>query len=252
MNRLQEFFAPWREYPEFRNPKRGPKFFMPVIHLPAIEEARELAHEQALNATRNGADGIWLISHGELEPMELIEVAYGLKASSWFRIPIGLNFLSLTHDPAKMIYLAAEHGIDLLWSDATGSKEEIVRAKAETGWDGLYCGAFAFKHQEHVANEDIPAVLARAFEFMDVPSTSGPATGIPLDQEKARISREAAGNRPIGVFSGVTAENVEWQLPYFDLFGVSSSLSLNGDWYRHDPAKIRVLADKIHAYKPEE
>jgi predicted TIM-barrel enzyme len=229
------------------------KLFFVVIHLPGPGFAFDTAFSETMKAWRAGADGVFLICHGGLSSRQVSDVARfvmtGLEAQDIAGFPVGVNWLRMTPDPRDMIYEADECGIRLIWSDAQNEAASIMSARESTKWPGQYWGAFAFKYQTPVANADLPRLLERAFQFMDVPITSGEGTGEEIDLEKARICREAAGNRPIGVASGVRLETVNDILPFFDVFLVSTSLQT--DFYHHDEASIQALAKAIRQWRPE-
>lgn len=229
------------------------KIFTPVIHLPESAKAFETGLQQAVAAEIAGADGVILISHGKLNADELTSVWQFIDDRlniNKLNFPIGVNWLDMTSKPEEMIFRAHHFGIQLVWSDATNGKEKILAMRRETAWDGFYCGAVAFKYQEPVSLDKLPEALENAYTFMNVPITSGDGTNIPIDMEKARLCRKIAKNRPLGIASGVSMANIQALLPLFDWFLVSSSLSLNCDWYRHDPQKVKEMAKIIHSWKP--
>ena len=86
----------------------------------------------------------------------------------------------------------------------------------------------------------------------DIPTTSGPGTGIEADLEKVRILAAAARARggKLALASGVTTANVGRYLPYVDAFlvgtGIESAFGLV------DPKKVADLSAEIEAYSVAE
>lgn len=223
------------------------KRFFPVIHL----KSRDQAHEQVAVAVENGADGVWLISHSDDAPdtHRTFDRVRHRNPELW----IGLNLLGFPTPMAmRIVTTAFANGerIDGLWADNGGIMDDGVRhtakitweTKQDTGWPGEYFGGVAFKGEAPVSD---PAKAAKAAaRFMDVVTTSGPATGVPAEVGKIRQMKGALGDHRLAVASGITPENVGDYLPYVDDFLVATGISC--DFHTLDPAKVRALAALIH------
>ena len=141
------------------------------------------------------------------------------------------------------------HGI---WIDDGGISEKssfrharkISRYREKSGFTGMYFGGVAFKGQERV--RDVEKVAKMATEFMDVVTTSGSCTGVAASVEKVASMKEAIGDRPLALASGVTLENVVQYLPFVEYFLVATGISTS--FHELDPEKVFNLAKEIHDY----
>lgn len=78
---------------------------------------------------------------------------------------------------------------------------------------------------------------------MDVVTTSGPGTGKAAAVEKIRTMKEALGDFPLAIASGITPENVSDYLPYADCFLVATGISRNFE--QLDPARTHALVEAV-------
>lgn len=141
-------------------------------------------------------------------------------------------------------------GADLLWTDyGAGSDESsaeharcvreraaiqrLLEAEGTVGADStprkrlVHLGAFAFPKsgEEPLSDAELPAAATLAKAMLEVPTTSGPSTGVPIDIRRAARARLAVGEDTcLATASGVDAQNCKALLPYFDIFMVNSSL----------------------------
>jgi predicted TIM-barrel enzyme len=134
----------------------------------------------------------------------------------------------------------------MVWSDCRRGEEEVTAARNNLGWQGLYLGAVAFKYQQVVPINELPAVVEAA-KWMDVLTTSGPGTGEEIDIEKAQVFSAAAQGRTRGIASGVSIDNIVSLLPHFDVFLVASSIQ--DDWHTLNLGKVKALAEAIHGWE---
>jgi uncharacterized protein len=215
MNRIAQVFG------------RSP-VLLPVVH--PIGRAEALASLRVIHAA--GAPGAFLIDQGmgEAEVLALVREARAQFPTLW----LGVNLLSRQPADALITALDACDGrIDGIWSDNAGVDErvqvqpvadEMVAARRQRGWDGLYFGGVAFKYQREVAPGDLPAAAARATHYMDVICTSGPGTGQAADADKLRAMHEQLGDAALALASGVTAANAHAYVPYVDAFLVGTGI----------------------------
>ena len=108
----------------------------------------------------------------------------------------------------------------------------------ERGQGELYFGGVAFKYQGDTENPARAAELA--VPFVDVITTSGDGTGIAADVEKIQLMKEAIGDHPLAIASGITPENVEEYIPYADCFLVATGVS--NSHTELNPDRVRKLA----------
>ena len=153
--------------------------------------------------------------------------------------------------------LPEAHLINGIWSDDAGvdaldeprsvpAADDWRAVLENVGWWGTYFGRTAFKTQAPIPLGHLPTVGRRAASFVDVVTTSGRGTGVAASVDHMRVLREAVGDHPIGLASGVTPENVHEMLPSVDAFRVASGIER--EFGKLDPGRTRELAESIHAY----
>lgn len=223
----------------------GKSALFAVIHVLNIQQARD----NALIAFNEGVSGIFLINHSARSGYRMLsEIFYEIR-SAYDSLWVGLNFLDLSSREAfKNIPIEARG----LWTDNAGvtdfggldnsmALENWDLRKENKDWPGLYFGGVSFKYQEPVRDHGLIARLS--CNYMDVVTTSGDATGHPPKVEKIIEMRNAIGDFPLAIASGVNVENVSQFIGLADCFLVSSSISEN--FYQLDPMKVRKLVDTI-------
>lgn len=215
--------------------------FLAVIHA----HNRVQVFRNVAIAYEQGADGVFLINHGSVSATALLRLYNDVRAfyPSWW---VGLNLLGLTSLSALHKVPGSASG---LWLDDAGineNAEDPSRAAREfaerrwqkTGWQGLYFGGVAFKYQAHVT--DAGRVAKLVMPYVDVITTSGNATGEPPPIEKIWAMRNAIGDHPLAIASGITPENVNDYLGIADCFLVATGIS--SSFTQLDPALVRKLA----------
>jgi uncharacterized protein len=211
----------------YRNIFPGGHQLFVVIHV--------MDKEQVLRNTRiaveEGADGIFLIDHHEFHATpKLLKESFEVARGAYSDLRIGLNFLGMRVDQA---YHYAPEETFAIWSDnsrAELSPEGIDRIKQTwrkyhygDSLHPLYFGGVAFKYQNE---EEDPAQAAKtASRFLDVITTSGTRTGTPPTVEKIRLMRDAIGDHPLAIASGITPDNVSLFLPYINCVLVATGIS---------------------------
>lgn len=231
---------------EFRRIFPGAHTFLAVIHAENLSQVLcnvKIAHDE-------GADGVFLISHGVLPALQLIWIYQSVRGlyPSWW---IGLNFLDrLTYEALRIVPENASG----LWVDDGGIIEGIQdpsklarlywkQREEYIDWKGLYFGGVAFKYRKPVY--DLARVAGLAVPFMDVITTSGDATGQPPTVKKMQTMRDGIGYHPLAIASGITAENVGKYFGIADCFLVATSISKS--FTELDPVRVRQLAQVIAA-----
>ncbi len=228
----------------FKSP--GP-VVLPVIHvLDAAQTLRNIGH-----CMRAGVPGAFLINHdfGVDEFLPVLRAVRTECPALW----LGVNFLAR---PGRFAFpllgkLAGEGcGIDAYWADdaclderepAQTEAEAIAAIRADSGWTGLYFGGVAFKKQRPV-DPALHALSARiARPFVEVVTTSGPATGQEADRTKIADFRRGLGDAPLALASGITPENAALYARDVDAFLVATGVSRPGDFHELDPARLAAL-----------
>jgi hypothetical protein len=222
---------------------------LPVIHV--LDE--EQAHRNVRVAMDEGAAGVFLINH-DFPREQLLPIVRRTRQ----RFPalwMGVNFLAVTGREAFPILgrLEAEGTlVDAYWADDACIDErrpahdqveaEAIRAaRLASGWSGLYLGGVCFKKQRPVPAGLTAAAAGLAAPFMDAVCTSGVATGEAADFDKIRVFRDAVGEAPLALASGITPDNAGSYAADVDAFLVATGINRPGDFYNIDPQRLRLL-----------
>jgi hypothetical protein len=219
---------------------------LPVIHVVSAEQALR----NARIAREAHADGVFLINHG-MPWGELLRI-HALVDDAFPNWWIGVNCLDLA--PAEVFNKISDR-VAGVWVDDARIREDLpeqteaaalARARGAAGKPALYFGGVAFKYQRPV--DDVARAARIAAGYVDIVTTSGPATGRPADREKIAAMKAALGATPLAIASGITPENIGDYLPIADCFLVATGISSAFD--ELDPARVRTLVDRVHAYRP--
>jgi len=214
---------------------------LPVVHVTNLEQALRNVNI----AQGEGADGVFLINHS-MGHGRLLEI-YGQVIMRWPGLWVGVNCLDLG---TETVFERVPRGMAGVWTDDglieencqdQPAAEALLATQRRCNWEGLYFGGVAFKYQRTVAN--LAAVARTAAYYLDVVTTSGPGTGQAAAPEKLRVMREALGEHPLALASGVTPENIPSYLPYVDCFLVATGISRSFD--ELDPLRVRLLMNAV-------
>ena len=226
----------------FRNVFGFSKVILPVVHVESVSQALRNVGV----ARTAGADGVFLIGH-DLNWTDLISVHLEVRTEHpelW----VGLNLLDVKARFA-MKFMRNVGSVDGLWTDNARIDEHVDEqfdahriTDSRGAWPGLYFGGVAFKGQREVL--DVATAARLAVPFMDVVTTSGPATGQGASVEKLRAMKEAVGDHPLAVASGVTVETAPSILPHVDCVLVATGIS--SSFTEIDPAKAKDLVEVVH------
>lgn len=189
----------------------------PVVHINEVD----IATRQAELALETGADGVYLIDHKTTSYVPTMAVFERIRAS----VPsafVGLNFLNDTPLQAfeylgDFSSLSTNLARDLpegLWvDDCNQNKIQVLdfrEVRPDIAQRVKYAGGVAFKYTPTFTEDPqrAAAEAAKLKDFVDVVVTSGPGTGSPANPEKIIAMKEAIGDKPLAVASGVTPDNV--------------------------------------------
>lgn len=231
------------------------KYLYPVIHVLDLEQALR----NTAIAKEAGANGVFLINHetssGE-RPIGYSQLM-GIHAAVIDQFPnwwVGVNCLDL---PAADVFQQLTLSVAGVWIDngeidetqaEQPAAKKILEAKLASGWQGSYFGGVAFKYQRPLESDRHSADAAHiAVRYIDVVTTSGPGTGETASVAKIMQMKQAIGQKPLALASGITAENVEEYLPWVDAFLVATGISQS--FYELDIEKVRQLSDIVHNWR---
>lgn len=111
----------------------------------------------------------------------------------------------------------------------------------------MWFGGVAFKYQRPVS--DLEAACRIAAQYIDVVTTSGPGTGRAADVEKIQRMKQALGDSPLAIASGITPDNVEDYLPHADYFLVATGISRS--FTELDANRVHDLVAVVRAWQDE-
>ena len=218
---------------------------LPVIHVDSLEQAQR----NARTAREAGADGVFLINHWMAdEALLAIHEAVADAHPDWW---VGVNCLGLS---PEQVFRSVSPKVGGVWVDNAGIDEgqedqpfaERVLAVRQSHAPGcLYFGGVAFKYQRHV--DDLEAACPIAARYMDVVTSSGPATGSAAEVDKIRRMKQALGDTPLAIASGITPENVGDYLPHADSFLVATGISRS--FTELDPVLVRALIRQVRSFE---
>lgn len=233
---------------DFKNAaRRGETLVTPVIHV--VDAAQALRNLDVIDAA--GCPGAFLINH-DFSVDQFLPILREVRAARpdlW----LGVNFLDQPGNIAFPILgqLAREDcRIDAYWADDARMDErvevqeialDIARIRAQSAWDGIYMGGVAFKKQRPVPEEHYALSARISVPYLDVVCTSGIATGHEADLSKIQIFRDAIGDAPLALASGITPENAADYCGLVDCFLVATGINYPGDFYNIDPARLDAL-----------
>ncbi len=221
----------------FRQVFSNANVVLPVVHVVSAPQALD----NTLIARQAGADGVFLINH-DIPYTDLLK-AHSHVASAVPDFWIGVNCLDL--EPGDVFQHLGPR-VAGVWVDNAGIEETadtqahahaIESARSASRWTGLYFGGVAFKYQRTV--KDVAAAARAAVPFMDVVTTSGPATGQAADPAKISDMRTGAVDAPLALASGITPENLSVYLPFANCFLVATGICRSLD--RLDPDRVKAL-----------
>lgn len=195
---------------------------VPVIHTINWKQVKynlDICHN-------NGVDFVFLINHGGKKPVDsLIENFYQTR-ELYPDMKVGLNFLQLT--TVESFKVSNTLNPDAVWSDVSFITPDdlTIANEIESERKGLtYFGSVAFKYQKQPASDQLEEICLTAKNYMNVITTSGPATGTPASEVKIANMRKYIGNHPLAIASGVDINNKSMFAKYVDYMLVASSIT---------------------------
>lgn len=222
----------------------------PVIH---IETPDQVITDAAVVDQFDAIDTIFLIDHAT-DDGRLLE-ALNRAAERFPDRRFGVNFIKRPAHVALAL-LARTFGKDLpnsaIWADTAGIEavrgqeyaELLTRARSDYEWDGTVFSGIAFKHQTPVERSQWPEIARQGARLLGLPTTSGAGTGQAASLERVRTFAQHLDGTPLGLASGVTAENIAQFRPYVSHVLVATGINTNG---RVDPAKLAAVLDAAQA-----
>ena len=182
------------------------------------------------------------------------------------RIPLGINILR--NDGCSAIAVAAATGAEFIRVNVLcgarvtdqgvieGIAHELLRERRLLGRAQVSILADVdVKHSAPLAARPIKDEIADLTERggADAVIVSGTATGSSVDLQQLRTATNAAGDKPVLVGSGVSAENVGDFIPHANGLIVGTSLKVDGvSTNPVDPARAKAFMQAYHASHSDE
>jgi hypothetical protein len=185
------------------------KYLIPVIHA----ENKFQIIRNIYRCKRQGLNNVFLVNHS-IGAQLMLQIAVDLPKlfpDLW----IGLNCVGFLADDLATIKWPAE--ISAIWTDDL--------AISKPAWTQWYFGGAAFKYQN--SKKDPVTEAKEAMPRCDIVTTSGKGTGRAPTVGKIRRMKEAIGNQPLAIASGIDEDNIKYFMPYADYFLVNTSISKN-------------------------
>jgi predicted TIM-barrel enzyme len=202
-----------------------------VIRLRSTEQA--LA--QTSLALELGSDGVYLIDHHHGYPGPLLH-AFQAVIEAHPDAFVGVNLLCAGTGLAAFTVLMRAFGIgtlsrlpDAVWVDDARLERDQLQAmrQIDERMAGIrYLGGTSFKYTSAYTEDPATAAAEAAgmAPFVDVVCTSGPGTGHATTPARVAAMKQAIGDQPLAVASGVDAPNIAGLWPYVDEVLVATSI----------------------------
>ena len=239
----------------FKDVFKTPKPIIGVLHLKgaAQEEIRERAKREIAAYLEGGVDGT--LAEDYFGTYRDLEWALEYLLQHRPSIPVGVNCLNFD---SLNYHLARQYGCDFLQIDSVAGhvkpRDEAALdaffAAENPKTDALVLGGVRFKYQPVLSEKNLAEDLQAAMARCGAVCVTGDATGQQTPVEKLKEFRTLAGDFPLVVCSGLTAENCTQQLQIADGAVVGSFFKDTGrDTGDVDPAKVRALMEKVKALR---
>lgn len=222
--------------------------FHPVIHVKDLDQTLKNV-EICLNAE---TQGFFLINH-RINFKKFLPIIEEIR-NRYPHTFLGVNVLGDVIPPVVIKQLP---DVNAYWCDNPGLIEGLTEQnmmellnhvlRTELPKCKLF-GGVAFKYQEQP--KDLVGMTKLATQYIDVITTTGDRTGDAADLEKIKTMREAMGNHPLAIASGISLKNMMEFLPYINHFLVATNISI--DEYNLDPHLVQSMSMIINARNWEE
>lgn len=216
----------------------GKMKIIPVIH----HETEDLTIKNSKLCFKNNVYGIFIISM-DGKNNGLSALARRIK-NEFPTLKVGVNHLG--YQALESIYEGLNYSLDMIWSDepiVTGSfiNEEAIKIEQEIKNSSLmFFNSVAFKYQKEEFFIEEAVKNSKKLGF--IPTTSGKATGLAADIEKIYKMKNALGNYPLAIASGLTPENIQEYTEVID-YGLAST-GISKSFYEFDEIKLKELLEK--------
>lgn len=210
-----------------RHFKTTSKVLLPVLScysykqfISNIKKLYPLYQEKMIN-------GVWLLTNNTNS--NTIEKVIIWVRKNFSDLWIGVNLIG--ENIITILEFINKNRPDGIWNDRSSVNDEkyqnvpniMIDQIKRLKWSGLYFGGILFKYV--AVQGDKKNIVKKSSKYMDVLTTSGIGTGIPIEKKKLEfIYKTKHKNLPVAVASGITPENISDIIQYCNIFIVRSSI----------------------------
>ena len=235
----------------FQEVFKTPKPIIGVLHLKGDTEQdiRERAKREIAAYVEGGADA--LLAEDYFGPYPMLEWALDYLTHQKPGVPVGVNCLNFD---SLNYRLARTYGCDFLQLDSVVGH---VKPRDEASLDAFFelenprtgalvLGGVRFKYQPVLSEKSLAEDIETAKQRCGAICVTGDGTGQQTPLEKLKEFRALAGDFPLIICSGLTADNCAEQLRIADGAVVGSYFKDTGrDTGDVDPQKVRTLMNIV-------
>ena len=226
-----------------------------VLHLKggSEEDIRERAKREIAAYVEGGLDGI--LAEDYFGPYPQLEWVLDYLQKNKPGVPVGVNCLNFD---SLNYRLARQYGCDFLQLDSVvGHVKPRDEASLDAFFglenprtDALVLGGVRFKYQPVLSEKSLAEDIETAKQRCGAICVTGGGTGQQTPLEKLQEFRTLAGDFPLVICSGLTADNCTAQLQIADGAVVGSFFKDTGrDTGDVDVSKVRALMEKVAALR---
>ena len=239
----------------FREVFKTPKPIIGVLHLKGDTEQdiHDRAKREIAAYLEGGLDGI--LAEDYFGPYPQLEWALDYLQQNRPGVPVGVNCLNFD---SLNYRLARQYGCDFLQLDSVvGHVKPRDEASLDAFFglenprtDALVLGGVRFKYQPVLSEKSLTEDVQTAKKRCGAICVTGDGTGQQTPLEKLKEFRLLAGDFPLVICSGLTADNCTEQLQIADGAVVGSFFKDTGkDTGDVDVSKVRALMEKVKALR---
>lgn len=210
------------------------KIFLPVLACSTYEQFCNNIDNLFPYVNNEGLSGIFLISSDY--DNKIIEEVFIYSKKKYPSLWVGVNLLS--RNPYTIANFLHKYKPDGLWMDQSfissdkyqNIPEYFLNIFKKCDWHGLYFGGTLFKYQPDVCDKE--TVIKNSLPFMDIITTSGDATSIPISLDKLKlVSSNLKNTNIIATASGNNIDTIKRDISNVNIFLFRSYFVDNDDNY---------------------
>lgn len=222
------------------------KQLWPVVYVDR-DNTLSIVERDVEAAMEGGADAV-VLELGK-DPAPLVRALAHVKAK-YPQVKVGADYLGGDADQygyKTSFALAKEFNLDIVWTDFAGVDliEELPEVslhdiEAHRVPGAFYCSGVHMKYGTlRNPQKTLEQSALQALGWVEGVIITGPKTGVPTDPDRPRRVRQVIGDYPLGLASGVSAENFPSIGTHVDFCLVNTSIS--DENHRLIAAKVREL-----------